>query len=164
MRVATDKPVEGVQFSGNGETLLTWDDQCLQCWRAATGEATGPSIARPDGTVCWAISDDGTLLGVVSRTDRAVVVYDAATSYPRLTFRLEKTNFNGAITSRFSPDGRLLTVSDELYPGNVEVWDIPTAARLFRSQPHRGHISWIEFSDDATTLITRVPDTTAQGC
>jgi WD40 repeat protein len=122
--------VGALAWSPDGKDLASGSgDGSVRYWDPAlTPEAMSDPKLPPIELFALAFSPDGARMITVSKTNGAVVLWDAA------SLRAEPLAFVGTnqLSVAISPDGRLLAVADRV--GRVRVWDFP-ARRLLKDLP-----------------------------
>jgi eukaryotic-like serine/threonine-protein kinase len=145
------RAVTSVRYSKDGKKLLTAGaDETVRVWDADTGRQL---LLLPIGCEWAAFSPDGTL--IVTAKPYQVLgpwptpetrLWDASSGEERLTIR-------GASGTEFSPDGRLLALTDKDLD-SVVVCDVATGERLLTLRGHPDRVDRICFSPDGLHLAS----------
>ncbi|MHC5057665.1 MAG: WD40 repeat domain-containing protein [Planctomycetota bacterium] len=147
-------PVQILAFSPDGKSVasgasngevIVWDAETSAVLRSITaGEApVGRLRFSPDGTLL--VTRDGERRSVLWQIESGRRLMDYRDG------RAPRTMSNIA----FSPDSRLLTVSD----GNgYFVWDARTGKRLAGIDGHMDDVAWVAFSPDGKTILSAATD------
>ncbi len=137
-------------LSADDRILLTWGDGEVKSWSAVTGKELSnltldrrdhPLALSPDGKHFLTTGDSGTHLREMRAGESA---HDFAAKQVR--------------SAAFSPDGRLIAVSDGF--GAIQIWDAKSMKRIRRISGHRDVVTNVLFSPDSRYLASVSIDTT----
>lgn len=151
-----------VAFSPDGETVVTGNRQgVVWKWRLADGEMLA-EFERPDdktGVDIWikslVFSPDGSIL-VTGYIDGMVTLRDYPSGDIRHVLELT-TNYEGARSIAFSPDGTLLAVSNARENGEaaVRLWRVSDGIELRTLTGHtKSGVTCVAFSPDGSILAS----------
>ncbi|HEY2249951.1 MAG TPA: WD40 repeat domain-containing protein, partial [Planctomycetaceae bacterium] len=149
---ALDRPVVGVAFSGDDDTLLTAEgnSQTTTRWNLKERIAIGVFSQEADVAALVAASPDGKLVATAG-TAGAVYVWDAARGA-----LLQTLAHNAQVRGiRFSPQGtRLATAAwdNSLTGGTVRVWDVITGQEVAERTSPESIFHDVAFVGSETTL------------
>jgi WD40 repeat protein/serine/threonine protein kinase len=140
-------PVFSVQYSGDGERILTGGaDGMARSWDADSGAALG-SIRHSTGVVAG-LNPDSTVI-ITAGTDHNVRLWNASTHQP-VGRPMAHQGF--IFSARFSRDGRtLLTASADQ---TARLWDVRTGKQIGPSWRHSQRVINADFWPDGRTLAT----------
>jgi WD40 repeat protein/tetratricopeptide (TPR) repeat protein/serine/threonine protein kinase len=152
--------ITGINFSPDGKTVVTADNQIARLWNAATGEPIGGPMphwgfigyqGNQQGNQAPVFSKDGKTL--LTASNRQAQLWNVATGKPAA----DPLSFGSQVYYiALHPDGK--SVATASWSGNryeVRIWDV--AART-SADPLPLPLPWISslfFSPDGKTLLTR---------
>ena len=131
-------------FSPDGETLASGaGHEGLKLWNVATGQNTD---IRDKGNASLTFSPDGTILASNK------YVWNVETEQSIHTF-----DDISVSSLAFSPDGTILAVGSI---GKLKLWNVKTQEYIVPLDGHTDFITYLSFSSDQTTLLSRSGDGT----
>jgi len=139
--------VRRVEYSSDGERLLTAGDSTVRVWDVATGQLIQTFSRQPDGFTSDRFSPDGK--SVLLAGDSTAQLRDAVTGTEIRTF----VSHTGRVsTAVFSPDGlKVLTGSDD---GTAKVWEATTGIELLSVGKMHGGVVNAGFFPDGSRFFT----------
>jgi WD40 repeat protein len=151
-------PIRTLAFTPDGKTLASggqdgiikqWSVQAIAAAHYRAGEDT-PKMAlfSPDGRLMARVGSGHLESRQVA--DPTVRIYDVSTQQRRVTLRDQ--NATGFIAAAFSPDSRLIAVSED--NGTVRLWDARTGETAGALQGVQEQVLTLAFSPDGKTLAT----------
>jgi len=149
----TDAPMFGVSFSADGRTLVGLGvDGKARVWDANSG-ALLRSIAWETGYLFTAAIAPEADLIAAGGPDKSVKLWnlDTGSTVHRLTGHTMESG-----PYKFSQDGKLLATSG---PGQVRLWELPSARLRFETADGAGTIVGFAFSPDGRILAGANEDT-----
>ncbi|GAB2974896.1 hypothetical protein GCM10023080_044330 [Streptomyces pseudoechinosporeus] len=148
----------------DGRTLITGGGDRTEFWSVPSRRPSGaPLTLSYDDAVfnVVALSPDGRTLatGGMGESDD---IYGPGNGEVRLWDMASRRQVGQALTGHegdltglvFSPDGKTLAVSSEVYEGTVRLWDVASRKPLGRPLRHEGGVTGMVFSPDGRTLAS----------
>jgi len=139
-----------VFFTPDGKALISCvkGDRFIRQWETASGKEQQRFAGHPDGSLCLALSADGTLLAAGAE-DSAVRLWDRASG--KELFPAE--GHRGRIFKvGVAPDGR--TVFSVGRDNTVRIWDVAKAKELRHFMGDADRVGFVVFSPDGKQLAT----------
>ncbi|KAJ7622247.1 hypothetical protein FB45DRAFT_1061819 [Roridomyces roridus] len=143
--------IRGVRFTPDGSRVVSATKAGITVWNAITGqsllEVPFEAIYNMD------VSADGTRIAVGTTTG-IIQVWDARAGQPVATWRTHQglNYLDGEECIHFSPtSSRLASASTEY---TASIWDSETGLLVVGPLQHRTPVSWIQFSQDASKVVT----------
>jgi WD40 repeat protein len=146
VRFRHGKPVEFLQFTPDGQTLVSQGADGVRAWETATGKQIHALLKAKlgDGWEPQPLSADGKLLAMAS--DAGVRLWDVEKG--RL---LDTFGEGGYLRAAISPDGKSLAAARRLLPvGGVECWDRRAGQKLWSASPCE---QFLQFAPDGKTVV-----------
>ncbi|HEX5272271.1 MAG TPA: WD40 repeat domain-containing protein, partial [Gemmataceae bacterium] len=152
--------IHSVAFTADGKRIVSYGDDGVRAWDAATGRQLRHLPAPAGGRFLWAAcSADGELVATTQAAEGGalqeapITVWDLASG--KKVKELGKAPYWGVC---FAPAGHLLAASR--FDQVVETWDVAAGKRRASWQAHQGHnrAPSFAFTGDGTTLMTAGPD------
>ncbi|MDF5731846.1 MAG: hypothetical protein PUP92_28530 [Rhizonema sp. PD38] len=139
--------VNYVEFSPNGEILITRGLKGIKLWNASTGKEEF-ALKSKERYTSWAFSPNGKLLALAT-DDNRVKLWDMAKAQVITTF---EGHTDSVLSIAFSPDGKTLVTgsADE----TVKLWNILTGQELLTLEANLGIVRSVGFSPDGKTLVS----------
>ncbi len=145
-RLQHEEEVNSVQFSPDGELLLTACHYSVGLWDSHTGQPRVGTLRYPAGVRVVGFSSDGTRV-VITLHEGSAQIREAITG--KLI-----TSFMGTapVTARMSSDGRRSLAADDY--GALRLWDINTGLPLTDELKHPAEPTSAKFSPEERWALT----------
>jgi len=154
-----DRPVH-VAFSPNGRFLASGSvGNTVKVWDVRTGDVVHSLLGHTKEIYSVAFSADGRLLASAG-WDNKVTVWDTTTW--REAFAVQAVFLGSPWRVEFSPDGRLLALSDNGSEGVVKVYDVTTGDLALGPLAHSTRVASITFSPNSQRLASAGFDRTVK--
>lgn len=160
----SEKPLKGVSFSPNGQSLaIVGDDQLLHSYDSETGAPIDIYTGQNAALSLVAFTADGNAISLAA--NNTGVVWDFATEW-----KLERTigtpDSAEMLVDRvtaldFSPDGKLLASGggEPSRSGEIKIWNLENGQlQLAFKEPHSDTVFGLDFSPDGQTLASCAAD------
>ncbi len=148
--------VTSVEFSADGQRLVTGGGKNARVWDVRSGAPLTPPSEHTAEVVCASFSRDGRRV-VTGSFDHTARVWDAMTGAP-LTPPLR--HGHSVWSAAFSPDGRRVVTAGE--DKTARVWDAATGQPLTPPLRHGAAVWPAVFSPDSRLVVTASEDGTAR--
>jgi WD40 repeat protein len=137
----------GVQFSGNGGQLASFDRASIRLWKLKSTPEAIKLDGHVDSVPCVVFNPQGTILASASK-DRTVNLWDPANGALTATLNGLKGMVQNAA---FSPDGQLFAAAQWAGEDSIQFWDTQNWKRVpakwvNESAPRFSNVSRIAFS------------------
>ncbi len=164
--IVIGRSVVGIDIA-SGKELFSWHGE-LRPTGAVYTPAGGKPVMQDDPWSGAAVSPDGLLLAGIESPGKAyqhpedrledrIVLYEARTGRVLRRWNGGRQHFPGYRRLEFSPDSRLLAISDL---EGIHVWDVHAAKEVYQFGGYRGEIRSLSFSPDNRRLATACSDST----
>jgi WD40 repeat protein len=147
---AHQRPVYGVALSGDGSVLVSFSQDEVKVWNAATGKGLiGASAPINYAFRAAAVTRDGRT-AAVSASDKTIALFDVASA--RQVARIEAGP--GQLHAlAFSPDGRLLASGSDGGPeSSVKVWEVESQKPIEGVTGSPDYAKAVAFSPDGRSI------------